>query len=226
MPARAIVFDVNETLLDMSALDPLFADAFSDKSARRAWFAQTLQNAMAATIVGSYEPFGDMAKAALEMTARIRGVTIDDERKRRILQGLTTLPAHGDAAPGLQRLREAGYRLAALTNSTQAVGEAQLEHAHLLPYFEIVLSAEAVRRFKPAPEVYTMAAQRLALPPHDLILVAAHGWDITGAIHAGLQGAFVARHGTALNPLEPAPTLVAPDLRTLADAIISRNASP
>ena len=88
MPIPTIVFDVNETLLDLSALDPLFADAFGDKAARRVWFAQTLTNAMSATIVGTYAEFGALAEAALDMTARKRGITIDDERKRRILQGM------------------------------------------------------------------------------------------------------------------------------------------
>lgn len=217
----AIVFDVNETLLDLSALDPLFVDAFGDKATRRVWFAQTLQLAMSATIVGNYAEFGEIARAALEMTARKRGVVLDAERKRRILHGLRALPPHGDVIDGLRRLRDAGYELAVLSNSTESVIREQLEHAHLLEFFTHVLSADAVHRFKPAPETYAYAARTLDAAPEQLMLVAAHDWDIGGAMRAGFRAAFVSRHGTALNPLDPAPEIVAPSVRAVAEAVIA-----
>ena len=93
MAAATIVFDVNETLLDTSALDPLFADAFGDKGTRKVWFAQTLQSAMTMTITGEYAPFGELARAALDMTARKRGVALDAERAKRIMRGFAALPA-------------------------------------------------------------------------------------------------------------------------------------
>ncbi len=217
----AIVFDVNETLLDMSALDPLFADAFGDKGVRRTWFAQTIANVLTATLLGSYADFGDMQRAALEMTARRRGIAIDPERARRILRGTASLPPHGDAIAALSRLREEGFRLAVLTNGTLATVEAQLEAARLRPFFDVVLSADTVRRFKPALETYVFAAERLGTPPRDLLMVATHDWDVTGAMNAGYRAAFVARHGAALNPLEPAPELSAPDLRSLAETIVT-----
>ncbi len=216
----AIVFDVNETLLDMSALDPLFADAFGDKGVRRTWFAQTIANVLAATLLGSYADFGEMQRAALEMTAKRRGVAIDPERVRRILRGALALPAHGDVHAGLARLRDAGVRLAVLTNGTQAAVEAQLESARLRPYFETILSADSVRRYKPAPEPYAMAAERLELAPGDMLFVAAHDWDVTGARNAGYRTAFVARHGTSLNPLDAPPERVVPDVRVLAEALL------
>ena len=220
-----IVFDLSDTLLDMSALDPLFADAFGDKSVRRVWFAQTLENAMSATILGTYADFGDLAKAALEMTARKRGVAVDSERTRRILRGLAALPPHGDVVPGLTRLRDAGFRLAVLTNASEELLAAQLEHAKLAGLFDVVLSTDPGRRFKPAPEAYALATERLAVPSHEVLLVAAHAWDIAGALHAGWDAAFVARHGSALNPLEPRPAIVAPDIRALADAVMARRAA-
>ncbi len=221
MRPAAILFDVNETLLDMSALDPLFADAFGDKGVRRTWFSQTIANAMSATILGTYADFGTLAKAALEMTARRRGVAIDPERVRRILRGVLALPPHGDVPAGLTRLRDDGFRLAVLTNSTVEAVETQLENAHLRHNFSAVFSADTVRRFKPAPEAYAMASERLGVDPRDLLLVAAHDWDIAGAMRAGYRTAFVARHGTALNPLDAPPAFVAPDVRALAEHIVT-----
>ncbi len=221
MKVAAIVFDVNETLLDMSALDPLFADAFGDKGVRRTWFAQTIANALSATILRTYADFGEMQRAALEMTAKRRGVAIDPERVRRILRGVMALPAHGDAVAGLTLLRNQGYRLAVLTNSTEAAVQAQLESARLREFFSDILSVDSVRRFKPAPEAYAFASERLEIAPQDLLLVAAHDWDVAGAMHAGWRAAFVARHGSALNPLAAPPELAAPDIRALAERILA-----
>jgi 2-haloacid dehalogenase len=220
MAAAAIVFDLNETLLDMSALDPLFADAFGDKSMRKVWFAQTLQSAMTMTITGDYAPFGDLARAALDMTARKRGVALDEERAKRIMRGLASLPAHGDAKAALTQLRAAGYRVAVLAQAPEAALEEQLERAKLRACFDHVFSTDSVRRFKPAAETYAYASAQLggAAP----LLVTAHDWDTAGAMHAGWKAAFVARFGTALNPLFARPTIVAPDLRAVASAICAQ----
>lgn len=217
MPAPAIVFDVNETLLDMSALDPLFADAFGDKSIRRVWFAQTLQLAFGMTINNEYAPFGDLARAALDMTARKRGVGLDEERGKRIMRGFAALPAHGDAPAGLARLRVAGFRLVVLAQATPALTEEQLERAKIRDYFDAIFSADQVHRYKPATEPYAMVRERLG--GEAPLLVTAHDWDVAGAMHAGWETAFVARHGMSLNPLAARPTIVAPDLRAIADAI-------
>jgi 2-haloacid dehalogenase len=221
MKPAAVPFDVNETLLDMSALDPLFADAFGDKGVRRTWFAQTIANVLAATLLGTYADFGEMQRAALEMTARRRGIAIDPERVRRILRGVAALPAHGDAIAGLTRLREDGMRLAILTNATREMVEAQLDAARLRPFFDDVFSADDVRRFKPAREPYAMASERMREAPRDLMFVAAHDWDVTGAMKAGYRTAFIARHGSTLNPLEAPPEISVPDIRALAEQIVA-----
>lgn len=226
MPApKTVVFDVNETLLDLSALDPLFVDAFGDKATRRVWFAQMLGLAMSSTIVGTYAPFDEVARAALEMTARKRGVALDAERKRRILHGMRALPAHGDVAGGLRHLQDSGFRLAVLTNSTESVVREQLEHAGLLASFSNVISIDPVRRFKPAPESYAYAASVLEEEPANCMLVAAHDWDVAGAMAAGFRAAFVSRHGTALSSLQPLPEIVAPSVRDIADAIVMLGAA-
>lgn len=219
-----IVFDVNETLLDMSALDPLFADAFGDKSVRRIWFSQLLQSAFAGSVIGAYHPFDELARASLDMTARKRGVALDGERKRRILAGVASLPIHGDVAAGIAMLRDAGFRLAILTNSTQNMIEAQLAHNHITELFDLVLSTDAISGYKPDPRTYAYACEQLGVEPAEAMMVAAHDWDITGALRAGMRGAFIARHGTALNPLDPTPEIVAPTIRALAEGLIGNGA--
>jgi len=218
---RVQVFDVNETLLDLAAMDPYFERVFGDAGVRRAWFNQMIQSALVATVTGAYSQFGAIGMAALTMTAQQAGVELHDEDRDTILGQMRQLPAHPEVAGALRRLRDAGLRLAALTNSTEQVARAQLEHAGLIDAFELVLSADAVRRLKPAPEPYRMAAERLGVAVREVRLIAAHAWDVAGAARAGCATAFVARPGKVLDPLVEPPDVVGADLAEVADGILA-----
>jgi 2-haloacid dehalogenase len=222
--ARVCLFDVNETLLDLGALDPHFERVFGDAGVRRAWFLQLLQSALVATVTGAYANFGQIGAAALEMVAEREGVDLAEEDRQRILGGMRDLPPHPEVAESLDRLRDAGLRLATLTNSTQQVAEAQMESSGLRGYFEQILSADAVKRLKSAPEPYRMAAESLGVEIGQVRLVAAHSWDVAGALRAGCVAAFVARPGMVLDPLVERPDVVGGDLREVADRILEAEA--
>ena len=219
---RVCVFDVNETLLDLAALDPHFERVFGDGSVRRLWFNQMLQSALVATVTDAYTTFGEAAAAALQMTAERQGVEVSDADEQEILGGLRELPPHPEVAEGLDRLRDAGFRLATLTNSTQEVAEAQIRNSGLANRFEQVLSADTAKRLKPAPAPYRMAARTLGIPERELRLVAAHAWDVAGALRAGCAAAFVARQ--PFDPLVERPDVVGKDLGEVADGIIAAEA--
>lgn len=218
---RVQVFDVNETLLDLAAMDPHFERIFGDAGVRTAWFNQMIQSALVATLTGAYSQFGTLAMAALEMTAEQAGVELADGDKEAVAAQLRRLPAHPEVAGALRRLRDAGLRLASLTNSTEEVARAQLEHAGLIDLFELVLSADTVRRLKPAREPYLMAAERLGVAVAEVRLIAAHAWDVAGAARAGCATAFVARPGKVLDPLVERPGIVGADLADVAEAIVA-----
>ena len=219
--ARVCVFDVNETLLDLGSLDPLFERVFGDAGVRRSWFQQVLQSAFMATITGAYSDFGTIGAAALEMTAEREGVRLSEEDTKSILGGMRELPPHPEVPAALDLLRDSGLRLAALTNNTAAVAEAQLENAGLSDRFEKILSAETVRRLKPAPEPYHAAAGALGVEASGVRLVAAHSWDVAGAMRAGCAAAFVARPGMVLDPLAERPDVVGADLSEVAALIVA-----
>jgi 2-haloacid dehalogenase len=218
---RVQVFDVNETLLDLAAMDPHFQRIFGDAGVRVTWFNQMIQSALVATVTGAYQQFGAHAMAALEVTAEQAGVELADDDKEAVAAQMRQLPAHPEVADVLHRLRDAGLRLASLTNSTEEVARAQLEHAGLIHAFELVLSADAVGRLKPAPEPYRMAAERLGVAVDQMRLIAAHAWDVAGAARAGCATAFVARPGKVLDPLVERPEIVGSDLAEVADAILA-----
>ena len=220
--SRICVFDINETLLDLRALDPHFERVFGDVTARQAWFTQLLQTAFVSTITGDYKDFGTIGLAALDMVATRRGVTLSLQDRTSIVDGIRTLPLHQDVRDNLERLRSAGLRLVTLTNSTEKVARAQIINAGLSEYFEHIFSADTVRRLKPAPESYHLVAERLGVAISTLRLIAAHAWDIAGALHAGCAAAFVAWPGMVLDPLFERPDVIGADLREVADRILER----
>ncbi len=218
--ARVIVFDVNETLLDLNDLAPYFERAFGDRAVLDAWFKQMIESAMVGVITGAYADFGEVARAALEMTAKREGVDLSEEDRNAILMGVRKLPPHPEVRDALETLQEGGLRLAALTNSTLEVAQSQLTQAGLAGLFEQILSADSVKQLKPAAEVYEEAAKALGVETSEMRLVAAHAWDIAGAMRAGCAGAFVARPGKVLDPLAPEPDVVGDDLLEVARKIL------
>lgn len=218
---RIIVFDVNETMLDISALEPHFKRAFGDGAVLKEWFSTVLLYSEVASLAGPYADFGAIGGAALDMTGASRGVSLSPEDRNHILSGMRSLPAYPDVRDGLRRLKDAGFRTVTLTNSAPAVVQQQLSNAGLTEFFERIFSVDAVRRFKPAPEPYRFVASELGVETSALRMVAAHAWDLAGAMQAGCAGAFVARPGKVLYPLAPKPDIVGSDLRAVADQIIA-----
>lgn len=217
-----IVFDVNETLLDITTLEPLFERVFSDRQVFREWFAQLVLYSQTMTLSGLYTPFGDLGVGALRMVAEIHQVNITDPDIAELKERMSKMPAHPDVEPALTRLREAGFRLVTLTNSASGVSPTPLEKAGLSQLFERTFSVESVKKFKPAPETYRLVADELAVETSDLCLVACHLWDTIGAQAAGCRGALVMRpHNTTLPASGvPRPDFIASDLAVLADQII------
>jgi 2-haloacid dehalogenase len=221
MSSRILVFDVNEPLLDVSALEPHFARVFGSGAVCREWFSTVLLYSQVTTLAGPYADFSAIAGAALDMTAAGRGVVLGLEDRERILAGMRSLPAHSDVPEALRLLKDAGYRMVTLTNSAPAAARQQLTHAGLIDAFERVFSVDEVRRFKPAPEPYRFVARELGVEASALRMVAAHTWDIVGAMQAGYAGAFVARPGKVLYPLAPPPDIVGVGLRAIAEQIVA-----
>jgi 2-haloacid dehalogenase len=218
--SRVLVFDVNQTLLDLGALRPQFARVFGDARVLDEWFSLLLQYSLVVTVANAYSDFGTVGGAVLEMLASTKGVRLSPEDKARILQGMLQLPAHPEVPENLKRLQAAGFRMVTLTNSSSTAVKAQLQNAGLTQYFDESISVDSVHRFKPDLEVYRSAAAHLGVKATELRLIAAHAWDVFGAMKAGWQAAFIARNGIALFPLGPKPDIVGPDMKAVADALL------
>jgi len=223
-----VVFDVNETLIDIESLTPLFERVFGDARVLREWFGQLVLYSMTTTSSGLYEDFFSLGRGVFEMLGAVHGVAVDEADVEALRIGLLTMPTHPDVEEGLESLKQAGFRLVTLTNSPpNPSGKSPLEHAGLADYFERQFSVEAVRAFKPSPLPYRMVAEALGVEPADCCMAAAHVWDTIGAQCVGFSAALITRTGNAPLPVPglPQPNFVAPDLKALAARLIEHRRS-
>jgi 2-haloacid dehalogenase len=214
-----LLFDVNQTLLDLTPLQTSIRAVLPGADSPKLWFTTLLQHAMAMSLAGRHAPLPEIGAAVLRMLAAGKGVDISPEQAAAALRPITRLPAHPDVTPALARLRAAGVRMAALSNSTTAGLRAQLDYAGIARWLDAAFSVEEVRVYKPHPRVYLNAVRRMRVEPGQAMLVAAHGWDVAGAGWAGLRTAFVNRDGERPFPLADRPGLSVADLGELADRL-------
>jgi 2-haloacid dehalogenase len=219
---QTIVFDVNETLLDLDPVRHWFEHRFGDEPNAAMWFNELLRLSFVSATTDRYVPFPDLAAAALTTVATRFHASVGDGDLHHISTVFTTLPCHTDVVQGLSSLREAGFTVAALTNSPLATAEAQLDHAGVSGLFDKVMSVEMVKRFKPHRSVYEGGAQALGTTTSDMVMVAAHDWDIAGAMASGCKGVFIERPGQIFSNAFAPPTISSPDLEVAATRIIER----
>lgn len=215
-----LAFDLNGTLLDPSALDPLFTEFFGDVGLRRSWFLQVEKLLLLSAATTVYHDFDAIARAALGLIEAETRILQTDEIAR-FKDALLHLPPFPEVEEGLKQLRD-DYTLVTLTNSTPKGAMQQISNAGLTRYFAHIHSADEVQHFKPAPEPYRMLAHKLEVGMGEITLIAAHAWDIAGAAWAGCQTAFIRRPGQHLNEVSPTPNLIANDLLDLAVQLRTR----
>jgi 2-haloacid dehalogenase len=216
-----LVFDVNETLLDMSPLKKAVIALLEEEQGFRIWFGMLLHYSTVSNHIGQYHNFSTIAAATLDMAALSLHKKVTEDQIKETLSIITSLKAYPDVIKGLQLLKEHGFRLTTLTNSPESALKKQLTNSDLTIYFEQALSIDAIKKYKPAKGTYLWAAKKLAVEPTELMLIAAHGWDIAGASHAGLATGFIAREGQSLYPLSNKPDYVASDILAMAEQLVA-----
>ena len=213
-----LVFDINETTLDIEYTAPVFERVFGDKAVLREWFAQLILYSNAISLAGPYVTFFELGEGLLKMLADIHRVSVKPSDVEELRHRFATLPAHPDVEQGLTQLKAAGFRLVAFTNSPP-VHPSPAENAGLGKFYEREFSIDRVRRFKPAPQCYHMVAEEIDVELSECGMVAAHVWDTLGAQSAGYSGAALITRGVnAPLPVHriPQPQIVAPDFIGLA----------
>ncbi|MFJ8781827.1 haloacid dehalogenase type II [Streptomyces sp. NPDC102476] len=193
---EVLVFDVNETLTDMSPLADRLTDIGLPGSLLPAWFAGVLRDGIALTLAGGRTDFATVARdALLDRLARERPGEPDPEAAaQHVLGALPELPLHADVPEGVRALHASGHRLITLTNGSADTSRAVLERAGVADCFEAHLDVQgAGGRWKPSSAAYAHALSAADVRPGAAMLVAVHPWDIDGAARAGLRTAWLRR---------------------------------
>lgn len=220
-----IVFDVNETLSDLSPLAARFVAAGVPASACSLWFTSVLRDGFALSVAGGRPSFGVVARETLlHQLSRTDLHKPLEQAADQILEGLDELPVHPDVVSGVAQLHDAGFRLATLSNGATSIAERLLGDAGIRDRFEQVLSVDDAGAWKPARQAYEYAAEACGVAPEDLLLVATHPWDLDGAARAGLATAWVDRSEAYYPATFHAPTLRVPSIDHLLDALTAADA--
>jgi 2-haloacid dehalogenase len=215
-----LIFDVNETLLDMTPLKKSVNNLLDTDQGFRIWFGMLLHYSIVSNSINEYHDFGTIAGATLAMTATSMNKKVDEDEIKEALSTIKTLQAYPDVEEGLKLLKDHGFRLATLTNSPPHALKQQLMNSNLTTYFEQTLSVDTLKKYKPEAETYIWAAKELAVQPKDMLMIAAHGWDLAGAAHAGLGTCFIAREGQSLYALSSTPDFEANDILAMAEQLV------
>jgi len=215
-----IVFDVNETLLDLAPIREWFEASFGGSISASEWFGEMLRLSFVSATTDRYQPFTTLAAHALSTTAASHGHVATESDVVTIGTLMRNLGPHDDSRKGVEMLVDAGFTVAALTNSPPDQAIDQLRNAGLDDLLTSVLTVEMVRRFKPHASVYREAAKRLGVSTSDMVMIAAHDWDIAGAMAAGCGGIFIDRGGRPYSEAFPPPTMTANDIPDAAAQLI------
>jgi len=216
---KTLIFDVNETLLNMEALKTSVNEALGHSSAFDCWFPKLLQYSLVESITGKYSDFSSIATAVLKMEAKSQGKDFNTGEIQQILSPVTSLEPYPDVVPGLERLKEGGFKMVALSNGKPDILEKQLKFAEIDQLFDKILSIEGCKKYKPHPESYNYAVEAAEGRAIESMMVAAHGWDIAGANRAGLKTAFINRQGKQLFPLAEKPDIDTSNIESLASLL-------
>ncbi len=191
-----VVFDVNETLSDLTPMGQRFAEVGAPEWTAKLWFASLLRDGFALTAAGATERFSALGEGALRSILAGLPLSRDtDAAVEHIMGGFLELQVHPDVPEGVRSLSASGARLVTLTNGSTEVAEGIFAVAGIRHHFERLLSVEDAGVWKPAPGAYAYAASTCSVDPADMVLVAVHPWDIDGAKRAGLRTAWVNREG-------------------------------
>ncbi len=218
-----LIFDVNETLSDMTPLSARFEVVGAPGHLAKLWFAELLRDGFALTTSGDIESFATLGAEALRV--RLGGQPLDrplEEAVNYVMQGFSELAVHPDVVEGVRALSDLGIRLVTLSNGSATVADTLLQGAGVRDRFERLLTVEDAGVWKPALGAYAYALEECEVEPMDAMLVAVHPWDIDGARRAGLATAWIDRVGSRYPSYFAAPDVEAASLVELADALNPR----
>lgn len=210
------VFDAYGTLFDVHAAIGRHRAACGPDADRISdlWRTKQLEYTWTLTLAGLYEDFWLLTERALDY-ALARHPAVDKAIKPKLMDAYLQLDAFADARPALQALKERGHRTAILSNGSSAMLSAAVSAARMEGLLDHVLSVDAIRIYKPRPEVYALVTNACSVMPGEVSFVSSNRWDVMGAANFGFCGVWLNRAGLPDEYADHAPQRVVRDMSAL-----------
>ncbi|MBT9614065.1 MAG: haloacid dehalogenase type II [Burkholderiales bacterium] len=220
-PYKAIAFDAFP-IFDPRPIFKLAETLFPGKGTElsNAWRVRQFEYQWLRVLGGRYADFGQATQEALVFAAKTMQLDLTADKREQLMQAYLQLNAWPDVPVALKRLKEAGIRLAFLSNMTRKMLEANMRHAGLDGLIEQVLSTDQVRAYKPDPKAYEMGVKALGLKREEIVFAAFAGWDVAGAKWYGYPTFWVNRLGSAPEELGVAADAAGPGLDDLVRFVL------
>lgn len=215
----AVVFDAYGTLFDVHSVAALAETLFPGDGPElsRVWRAKHLEYSFLRTIGKQYADFRAVAQSALQYAAEKLALPLTADAHSRLMNAYFNLAPFPESLAVLQAIRKMGADLAILSNGTPEMLKKLISNAGMEELFMHVLSADAVKKYKPDPQVYELACKAFKRPADQIIFVSSNGWDASGAAWYGFKTFWVNRQSVPLERLEAVLDGVGPTLEDLLD---------
>lgn len=217
MTPGTITFDMIGTCFSLAKPRQRLTELGAPANALELWFAQTLRDAFSLSHAGGYQPLKQMLEAELPRTLAQLGVETDSAQRSQVVSAFAELDLQPDALDTFEQLVNADWRLVALTNGSLDSTRKLLSRSDALQYFTEVHSCDEIQIIKPHPKVYALVQQN---DSDATWMIAAHAWDIAGAVRASLKTAFITSGEGSYLSTYPDPTITAPSLAAAAAQIL------
>jgi len=217
---RGVAFDMYGTVVDVGAVAEACRAVAPDPVAfNTQWRAKQLEYSFLRSAMGKYQDFWKVSEQALAYTIQRFGLTASPAHRKELMEAWLQPTPYPEVAAALPRLK-AHYPLAILSNGSPKMLRMGLDHAGLRPQFHWVLSADAVKIYKPSPKVYQLALRAMRLPKQQILFVSSNAFDVVGAKSFGFKVCWINRAGLPLDPLGPKPDLMVKNFDELETAVI------
>lgn len=217
MTIQAITFDAYGTLFNVYSIGVLAEKLFPKQGAALAelWRDKQIEYTRLRTMCSMYKPFWEVTQDALVFTCKKLKLDLTLDAQNMLMGQYAKLQAFPENLGVLQKLQAMGLKLAVLSNGNPQMLESAVDAAGMRGIFNHILSVDAVKKFKTAPEAYQLAPDMFGLSAKNILFVSSNCWDACGATWFGYTTFWVNRAGAPLEELGVTPDATGPDMNAL-----------
>ena len=215
MPIDAFVFDAYGTLFDVHSVMQRCESWWPGKGAAlsQAWRAKQLEYTWQRSLMQRYAPFSQVTRDALEFACSALDLSVDEQKLQTLMEQYRNLEPYPEVSGALAKLQ--GRKLAILTNGSPDMIDPLVRNRGMETSFDAVLSVDELKIYKPAPQVYQLAVERLGVPAAQIGFVSSNCWDAIGAKSFGFKVWWINRTGAPMDRTGFQPDRIVKDLHEI-----------